>query len=84
MSMLMIWMLGTATLGLIAFFLDKNLRVGKREDRLDTRHAEKMWKMGQELWATGNCPVCHCKQFDHIDECALHVYLGGDAPDEFA
>ena len=46
--------------------------------RLDTSHADKMSRAADHMWETGECTVCGCHAFDHTDDCALHLWLGGD------
>lgn len=75
MSMLLIWMLGCAALGIVAFLMGRDLRVAPK---IDTGRADRMWELSQEFWSTGECPVCECVHFDHLDGCDLHEYLGGD------
>ena len=46
--------------------------------RIDTSHADRMTKAADHMWWTGECLVCDRHAFDHTDDCALHLWLGGD------
>ena len=46
--------------------------------RIDTSHADKMTNAADKMWWTGDCDVCGRHAFDHTDDCALHLWLGGD------
>ena len=45
---------------------------------LGTSHADRMTKAEVRMWRTGECDICDCRAFDHTDDCALHIWLGGD------
>jgi len=87
MSPINIALLGLCALSIIVALCDRSLR--KRNvafcllPRMDTGYADRMWKLGQEFWATGHCGSCGGVHFDHSDDCELHAYLGGDAPTEW-
>jgi hypothetical protein len=46
--------------------------------RLDTSHANRMSRAADHMWETGDCLACGRHAFDHTDNCALHLWLGGD------
>jgi hypothetical protein len=47
---------------------------------LDIHHADRMTNAANYMWRTGYCSVCDNAHFDHDDDCALHIWLGGDQP----
>jgi len=67
------------TLVVIAFVLwARWLIVRPSGGFLGTSHAEAMSKAEEKMWFSGDCDICGRRAFDHTDDCALHIWLGGD------
>ena len=69
----MIW-----TLIIIGFVVVSCWIISRPSGPMFSRHADVMNAAANEMWYTGNCSVCHGQQFDHSDDCGLHLWLGGD------
>ena len=66
------------TLIVIAFVVVARWIISRPPGPFFSRHAEDMSVAADHMWRTGECFVCGGRAFDHGDDCALHVWLGGD------
>jgi|TARA_R110000764_G_C10789196_1_gene357336 hypothetical protein len=70
----MIW-----ALIVVGFIIAARWIISRPPGPMFSRHADRMTAAANHMWMTGDCFVCGGCQFDHADDCDLHLWLGGDA-----